>query len=102
LVFLGEDSWEHLLDLVEASMLFHGFGAREACPAACEEEEIAEVDEDERYYVLDLSETASEDVEPSDWPDFWEEERIWGDLSPQERRSLERLLGSRAPKWMDT
>jgi hypothetical protein len=50
----------------------------------------------------DLSERAAEEIGVRDWPDSWDEEKIWGDISPEKRRSLQRLLGSRAPKWMDT
>jgi hypothetical protein len=73
--------------------------AREDC-----RDELADVDEVEirPYESLDLSEGLYEDLEASDWPDGWDEETIWGDISPSKRRSLKRLLGSRAPKWMDT
>jgi hypothetical protein len=104
LVILGEDLWEQLLDLVEASMPSCGAELQEPTREVREEEEIVEIEEEaERYFgALDFSETASEEVEPSNWPDLWDEERIWGDISPEERRSLRKLLEGRASKWMDT
>jgi hypothetical protein len=106
LVFLGEDLWRDLLDLVGAYLPCCAGEPEESAPQVCEDhqEEIAELEEvAERYYgSLDLSESASEEVKAPDWPDGWDEEKIWGDISPEKRRSLQRLLGSRAPKWMDT
>jgi hypothetical protein len=106
LVFLGEDLWRELLDSVGAYLPSCGVAAKTPNPEVREDhqEEIAEFEEvAERYYgSLDLSESASENLEVPDWPDGWDEERIWGDISPEKRRSLWRLLGSRAPKWMDT
>jgi hypothetical protein len=104
LVILGEDLWEQLLDLVGASVLSCGAELQEPTRELPEEEEIAEIEEEaERYFgSLDLSETASEEVEARDWPEIWDEERIWGDISGEERRSVLRLLEGRAPKWMDT
>ena len=68
------------------------------------DDDIAEVAEvaGRPYESLDLSEGFYEDVEMPDWPDGWDEERIWGDMRPCTRRSLRRLLGSRTPKWVDT
>jgi hypothetical protein len=66
--------------------------------------EIADIYEvDSRpYECLDLSEGPCEDLEVADWPEGWDEETIWGDISPEKRRSLKRLLGTQTPKWMDT
>ena len=106
LVVLGEDLWEELLDLVEAHPPSLAGYPEVSAPEVCEQEadEIAELDEvDGRHYQrLDLSENVSEDLEAPDWPDGWDEERIWGDISPSKRRSLRRLLEGRDPKWMDT
>jgi hypothetical protein len=83
-----------------------GVVVEEPTPEASEEvgNEIADVDEvDVRpYESLDLSDGLCEAPEVPDWPEGWDEETIWGDISPSKRRSLQRLLGSRAPKWMDT
>jgi hypothetical protein len=99
LVILGEDLWDQLLDLVEASVPSCGAELQEPTREVREEEEIAEIEEAaERYFgSMDLSETASEEVEPSNWPEIWDEERIWGDISPEERRSLLRLLRGSSP-----
>jgi hypothetical protein len=104
LVFLGEDLWRDLLELVKAHLPSCAVEVKAPAPEVCEEAEIAESEEvAERYYgTLDFPEDLCEQVEVPGWPEGWEEERIWGDLSPEERRSLRRLLGSRAPKWMDT
>jgi hypothetical protein len=106
LVFLGEELWWELLDLVGPYLPSSGVDVEEPGAEVCEDhqEESAEREEvAERYYgSLDLSERASEELEVPDWPDSWDEEKIWGDISPEKRRSLQRLLGSRAPKWMDT
>jgi hypothetical protein len=102
LVFLGEDGWRDLLELVEAHRPSCVVGVKvpagEVYEDRQEESDDADVEEiAERYFTsLDLSEIGSEEVRTSDWPEGWQEERIWGDLSPEERRSLERLLGSRA------
>lgn len=92
------------MDLVGASVPSYAVEVKARTPEVCEEEEIADVEEQvERYYgSLDLSGELCEDLKVSDWPEGWQEERIWGDLSPEERRSLRRLLASRAAKWMDT
>jgi hypothetical protein len=108
LVFLGEDLWQSLLELVEPHLPSPVVEVAAPAPEVCEDvqEESDEVDPEEvceRYFTsLDLSEDLCEDLEVSDWPEGWQEERIWGDLSPEQRRSLSRLLAGRAPKWMDT
>ena len=106
MVFLGEDLWRDLLDMVRAYLPVLDVVVKEPAGQASEDgdDEIADSDEvDGRpYESLDLSEGLCEDLEIPDWPDGWDEERIWGDISPSKRRSLERLLGSRTPKWVDT
>ncbi|MFH1312887.1 MAG: hypothetical protein ABIJ00_06630 [Candidatus Eisenbacteria bacterium] len=108
LVLLGEDGWQALLELVEAHRPSRVVEVKVPAPEVYEDREEKSDDADleevaERYFTsLDLPEDLCEDVEIPDWPEGWQEERIWGDLSPEERRSLRRLLGSRAPKWMDT
>jgi hypothetical protein len=106
LVFLGEDLWWQLLELVEGYLPSCAVQLGVAACEVCEDhrQKIAGLEEvDGRpYRPLDLSDSLCEDLEVPDWPEGWDEERIWGDISPQERRSLQRLLGSRAPKCMDT
>jgi hypothetical protein len=108
LVFLGEEGWEALLELVEPHRPSPVVEVAVPVPEANEDgqEESDEVDPEEvseRYFTSpDLSEDLYEDLKISDWPEGWQEERIWGDLSPEQRRSLRRLLGSRAPRRMDT
>jgi hypothetical protein len=103
---LGEDVWEELLDLVEAHPPSLAGYPEVPTPEVCEEEaeEVAELDEvDGRHYEsLDLSEGLCEDLEAPDWPEGWDEETIWGDISPSKRRSLRRLLEGRDRKWVDT
>lgn len=103
---MGEDLWQELLDLVRAPMSCPELEVRAVAREVCEEEEeqIGDLEEvAERYHLsLDPSESVPEEARTSDWPEGWQEERIWGDLSPEERRSLHRLLGTRAPKRMDT
>ena len=102
LVFLGEAGWRALLELVEAHRPTRVVEVKAPAPVVFEDQQEESDDVDlgkvaERYFTsLDLSEITSEEVRTSDWPEGWQEERIWGDLSPEERRSLERLLGSRA------
>ena len=102
MVFLGEDLWQDLLELVEAHQPSRVVKVKSPAPEVCEgrQEESDDVDLEEvaqRYFTsLDLSEIASEEVKTSDWPEGWEEEKIWGDLSPEERRSLRKLLSTRA------
>lgn len=101
-MLLGEDGWRALLELVEAHrpscVVEVKVPAGEVYEDRQEESDDADVEEiAERYFTsLDLSEDLCEDLKVSDWPEGWQEERIWGDLSPEERRSLQRLLGSRA------
>ena len=103
---LGEDLWEELLDLVEAHRPSLAEYPEVPAPELCEEEaeEVAELDEvgGRPYESLDLSENVSEEVGVPDWPEIWDEEKIWGDISPSKRRSLLRLLEGREGKWMDT
>ena len=105
-MFLGEDLWRDLVDMVGAYLPVCDVVVEAPANQASEDDgdEIAEFCEvDGRpYESLDLSEGVCEDLEIPDWPDGWDEERIWGDLSSSKRRSLERLLGSRTPKWVDT
>jgi hypothetical protein len=106
LVFLGEDLWRDLLGLVAASAPSCAVEAMVPAEEVGEDypEETAELDEvtGRAYESLDLSEDRCEDLEMPGWPEGWDEEKIWGDISPSKRRSLKRLLGSGAPKWMDT
>ena len=96
------------MELVEAHRPSRVVEVKAPAPEVYEDrqEESDDVDLEEvaeRYFTsLDLSEEPCEDVKVPDWPEGWEEERIWGDLSPEERRSLRRLLGSQAPKRVDT
>ena len=94
------------MDLVEAHQTSLAVYREVPAPELCEEEaeEVADLNEvDGRHYEsLDLSEGPCEDLEAPDWPDGWDEEKIWGDISPSKRRSLRRLLEGRDRKWMDT
>ena len=93
---MGEDRWVQLLDLVGSALPSGGVEpeepASEECEALCDDtaepEEIAG-----RYYEpLDLPGPLADDFEVRDWPDPWDEERIWGDISPEQRRRLKLLL----------
>jgi hypothetical protein len=103
---LGEELWRDLVDMVGPYRSLRDVVVEGPARRADEDggDEIAEFDEvDGRpYESLDLSEGLCEDLEIPDWPDGWDEETIWGDISPEKRRSLQRLLGSQTPKWMDT
>jgi hypothetical protein len=96
LVFLGEDLWAQLLDLVGSALPSGAVEPEKPIPEVCEalEDDTAEPEEIAgRYYVpLDLPETLAEDLEVRDWPRAWDEERIWGDISPEEQRRLKILL----------
>jgi hypothetical protein len=107
LVFLGEDRWRDLLDLAASCVASWPVGSKASTLEVHEDrgDEIGGgLDEvtGRPYESLDLSEGPCEDFEVPDWPEGWDEEKIWGDTSPQEWRSLKRLLGSRTPKRMDT
>jgi len=93
---LGEDLWGDLLELVKAHLPSPSVEVQAVAPAVCAEEEIADLEEVvERYYgSLDLTVEPCDELKVSDWPEGWQEERIWGDISDEQRRSLRRLLGS--------
>ena len=95
-MFLGEDLWAQLLDLVGSALPSWAVEPEEPTPAVCEVLQDGATEPEEivgRYYVpLDLPETLAEDLQVRDWPDPWDEERIWGDLSPEEQRKLRPLL----------
>jgi hypothetical protein len=96
LVFLGEDLWAQLLDLVGSALPSHAVEPEEPISEVCEALRDDTADPEEsvgRYYMpLDLPEPPCEDLEIRDWPDPWDEERIWGDMSPEEQRRLKTLL----------
>ena len=98
MVLLGEDLWRDLLELVEAHRPSRVVEVKAPIPEVYEDGQEESDDADleevaERYFIsLDLSEDLCEDLMVSDWPEGWQEERIWGDLGPEERRRLERLL----------
>jgi hypothetical protein len=71
-----------------------------------EPDDQADLDESEteRIYLglLDLEPAPQARPDSPLWPEGWDEEKVWGDIGPSERRYLKRLLGNRAPKGMDT
>ena len=98
-MFLGEGGWLDLLDLVGPYLPSPVVEVEASVPEVYEDgqgesDEVYSEEVAERYFrSLDLSEDLCDDLEVSDWPEGWQEERIWGDISPEHRRSLRRLLG---------
>jgi hypothetical protein len=96
---LGEDVWAELLALVEEHFADEASTCQE--PAGEEvgdrQDEMVEAEPSEadgRYHrALEAPDILIESRQGQHWPKEWDEDRIWGDLSPEERRRLNRLLG---------
>jgi hypothetical protein len=96
---LGEDLWAELLALAEEHLPDEASTCQE--PAGEEfddrQDEIPQPETSEadgRYYrPLEEPDILIESRQGRRWPEVWDEDRLWGDLSPEERRRLNRLLG---------
>jgi hypothetical protein len=95
---LGEDLWAELLALVEGEVCKEMATCGEPADEQLHDgqDEIPETETHEadgrHYRPLEVPDILIESRQGPRWPKVWDEDSLWGDLNPEERRRLNRLL----------
>jgi Trm5-related predicted tRNA methylase len=95
---LGEDLWAELLAVVEGEICEEPTTFQESADEQLQDRqgEITETETHEtdvrHYRPLEVPDILIESRQGRHWPMVWVEDRLWGDLSRDERRRLNRLL----------
>lgn len=98
MVCLGEDLWAELLAVVEAEVSEEPTTFQESTDKQLQDrqDEVTETEThqtDVRHYrPLEVPDIFIGSRQRQCWPKVWDEDRLWGDLSREERRRLNRLL----------